>query len=43
VGEDDIVVLREGTRAALVRAPEGHLFLVEEGGTGPDASPGRPR
>jgi hypothetical protein len=31
VADDDIMVLREGTRAALVRGPWGHRFLVEEG------------
>ena len=30
LADDDIVILHEGTRAALVSGPEGHRFLVEE-------------
>jgi hypothetical protein len=31
---DDIVILHEGKRAALVSGPEGHRFLAEEAAAG---------
>jgi hypothetical protein len=34
LADDDIVILHDGMRAALVSGPEGHRFLVEEAGSG---------
>ncbi len=34
LADDDIVILYEGTRAALVFGPDGHRFLAEEAGSG---------
>jgi catechol 2,3-dioxygenase-like lactoylglutathione lyase family enzyme len=34
LADDDIVILHEGTHAALVSGPDGHRFLVEESGSG---------